>query len=66
MFIKLRDVYFLYFFLLLLDSHVLDLLPEDFEKVIESEDLGELRNNKTFQYLMKIGHEYYSTRPMTT
>lgn len=31
------------------------------ESLLESEDLGELNTNKTFQYLLKLGHEYYST-----
>lgn len=29
------------------------------ERLLKSEDLGELTENKTFQYLMKVGYEHY-------
>ncbi|XKL69512.1 hypothetical protein PGB90_007281 [Kerria lacca] len=43
------------------DVDVLITLPP-LEKIIESEDLGDLVHNQTFQYLLRFGYEYYSKR----
>lgn len=56
-----RSVFIVIFFA---DLQVTDMMPP-LKKILESEDLGDLTRNATFEFLMRVGYEHYTGQQLT-